>query len=423
MSYYTSLSGLKAAQTDLGVISNNVANVGTIGFKKSNTEFGDIISSAPLQTSTTAGQGTRLRGIAQQFTQGGFENSDRALDLAISGQGFFATRTGLTNGTLTYTRNGAFTVNKDRYVVDESGAFLQILPTDNEGTVTAAGIEATRNLQLPLTSGVSRATTTLQMSVTLPAEADLPEQRSVYSASNPYQFDRFDANSYNHSSATTVYDVNGNPLPATIYYTRQTTPTAADPSSTWEARLFVGDVEVSSDAGQTVPRGGSARPHSRFRHRDPPGLLALHAQAVHPGRLRGGAARQHLGGLQRPCRRDLLERHQPGGRQDRARQLHQSGGPAPAWRRQVERHRQFGRAAGRRRRREWLWHHPVGRARAGQCGHNRGAGRADRGAAEFLGQRQGDRDRQHDDPDHRQPADITIHGAPRALTLSLSKGA
>jgi len=253
MSYYTSLSGLKAAQTDLAVISNNVANVGTIGFKKSNTEFGDIISSAPLQTSTTAGQGTRLRGIAQQFTQGGFENSDRALDLAISGQGFFATRTGLTNGTLTYTRNGSFTVNKDRYVVDESGAFLQILPTDNEGTVTAAGIEATRNLQLPLTSGVSRATTTLQMSVTLPAEADLPADRSVYSASNPYQFDRFDANSYNHSSATTVYDVNGNPLPATIYYTRQTTPTGADPSSTWEARLFVGDVEVSSDASQTVP--------------------------------------------------------------------------------------------------------------------------------------------------------------------------
>ena len=103
MSFYTSLSGLKGAQTDLSVISNNVANVGTIGFKKSNTEFGDIISSAPLQTSTIAGQGTRLRGIEQQFTQGGFKNSDRSLNLAISGQGFFVTRDGQTNGQLSYT--------------------------------------------------------------------------------------------------------------------------------------------------------------------------------------------------------------------------------------------------------------------------------------------------------------------------------
>jgi flagellar hook protein FlgE len=253
MSFYTSLSGLKAAQTDLSVVSNNVANVGTIGFKKSNTEFGDIISSAPLQTSTTAGQGTRLRGIAQQFTQGGFENSDRSLDLAISGQGFFVTRTGLTNGQLSYTRNGSFSVDKDRYVIDASGAFLQVLPTDSQGTLTASGLAASRNLQLPLTSGISRATTTLDMSVTLPSEADLPASRSVYSASHPYVFDRFDQNSYNHSSATTVYDVVGNPIPATVYYTRLTTPSAADGSSTWEARLFVGDVEVSSDPATTLP--------------------------------------------------------------------------------------------------------------------------------------------------------------------------
>ncbi len=97
MSFYTSLSGLKASQTELSVISNNVANVGTTGFKKSEAKFGDIVSSSPLQTSTTAGQGTRLRGIDQQFTQGGFENSERSLDLAISGQGFFVTRSSASN--------------------------------------------------------------------------------------------------------------------------------------------------------------------------------------------------------------------------------------------------------------------------------------------------------------------------------------
>lgn len=253
MSFYTSLSGLKAAQTDLSVISNNVANVGTIGFKKSSTEFGDIISAAPLQTSTIAGQGTRLRGIAQQFTQGGFENSDRSLDLAISGQGFFVTRSGLTNGQVSYTRNGSFSVDADRFVVDSSGAYVQVLPTDTNGTVTATGIESTRNLQLPLTSGTSRATSNLSLSLTLPSNADLPATRSVYGVNSPYEFDRFNPNSYNQSTTTTVYDAVGNAIPATTYYTRLTGPTSSDPTSTWEARMFIGDKEVSADGQATVP--------------------------------------------------------------------------------------------------------------------------------------------------------------------------
>ncbi len=90
------------------MISNNVANVGTVGFKKSSSQFGDIISASPLQSSAVAGQGTRLKGIDQQFTQGGFQSSERSLDLAISGQGFFVTKTGVTNGSITYTRNGSF---------------------------------------------------------------------------------------------------------------------------------------------------------------------------------------------------------------------------------------------------------------------------------------------------------------------------
>lgn len=253
MSFYTSLSGLKAAQTDLAVISNNVANVGTIGFKKSATEFGDIISAAPLQTSTVAGQGTRLRGIAQQFTQGGFENSERSLDLAISGQGFFVTRAGVTNGQISYTRNGSFSVDADRYVVDSAGAYLQVLPTDTGGVVTATGLSSTRNLELPLTSGTSRATSNLALSIALPSDADLPAQRSVYSSSNPYTFDRFDPNSYNHSSTTTVYDAVGTAIPATVYYTRASVPSSADPTFTWESRLFIGDKEASSDPAVPAP--------------------------------------------------------------------------------------------------------------------------------------------------------------------------
>jgi len=253
MSFYTSLSGLKAAQSDLGVISNNVANVSTTGFKKSSAEFGDIISAAPLQTSTVPGQGTRLRGIAQQFTQGGFQNSDRSLDLAISGQGFFITRATSTNAQVSYTRNGSFIVNSDRYIVDSSGSYLQVLPTDANGVVTASGLNATRSLQLPLTSGTSSATGTVSLTVNLPTDADIPSSRSVYTPTNPYSFDRFDPNSYNQSSTTTVYDASGNAFPMTTYYTRLSAPTSGAPTSTWQARTFIGDKEVSSNAATPTP--------------------------------------------------------------------------------------------------------------------------------------------------------------------------
>ena len=145
MSFYTSLSGLKAAQSDLSVISNNVANVGTVGFKKSSSQFGDIISASPLQSSAVAGQGTRLKGIDQQFTQGGFKSSERSLDLAISGQGFFVTKTGLTNGSISYTRNGSFSVDAEGTVPADTATWtlvnaVQSPATGSSQLVTALGL-------------------------------------------------------------------------------------------------------------------------------------------------------------------------------------------------------------------------------------------------------------------------------------------
>jgi len=264
MSFFTSLSGLKAAQSDLAVISNNVANVGSIGFKKSRAEFGDLISASPLQSGSVAGQGTRLKGISQQFTQGGFQTSDRALDLAISGQGFFVTKTG---AQLSFTRNGAFSVDESRYLVDSNGAYVQVLPVDSSGAVTATGISSAQNLQVPLTAGQPRPTTALDLNATFPSDADLPSQRAAYSQNIPYVFNRFDTNSFNYSSATTVYDSAGNPQQATLYYVRTqavgqqvtttvngVTTTGPATESKWEAHLFVGDQEASADGNvSTVP--------------------------------------------------------------------------------------------------------------------------------------------------------------------------
>lgn len=131
MSFYISLSGLKAAQNDLTVTANNIANVSSTGFKKSRASFGDIFASSggPL-----GGQGVRLQSVEQQFTQGTIDGTDKTLDLAITGDGFFTVRMPDPSGAVSYTRAGAFGVDKYGNVVDQTGARLQILPeTDGDG--------------------------------------------------------------------------------------------------------------------------------------------------------------------------------------------------------------------------------------------------------------------------------------------------
>ena len=88
MSFYTALTGLNGSSADISATSNNIANVGTTGFKRSRVEFGDIFATSPLQNaSSSIGSGTILKGIKQQFTQGNIAASLNALDLAISGSG------------------------------------------------------------------------------------------------------------------------------------------------------------------------------------------------------------------------------------------------------------------------------------------------------------------------------------------------
>ena len=157
MSFYISLSGLKGAQADLSTISNNVANANTTAFKKSKTNFGDIFSAAPMQTTTqVTGQGVRVMNIKQQFTQGTIETTDKTLDLAITGEGFFTVKSQApgAGGAISYTRAGGFAVDENRYVTDTTGARLQVMPVDAAtGAVTGSNSAADLiDLRIPLTN-------------------------------------------------------------------------------------------------------------------------------------------------------------------------------------------------------------------------------------------------------------------------------
>lgn len=145
MSFYTSLSGLRAAQTDLAVTSNNIANVGSVGFKKSRAEFGDMMP----DSGSSAGIGTRLKSITQQFTQGQFDTSSRELDLAINGSGFFMTQ--VPGGDTMFTRDGSLTINADRWLNDSKGANLMVFPVDSAGVTTSTSLGDAVPVQIPET--------------------------------------------------------------------------------------------------------------------------------------------------------------------------------------------------------------------------------------------------------------------------------
>lgn len=137
MSFYTSLNGLKNAQTDLDVISHNIANSETNGFKKSRVEFADIVAgSAYTNPKMIQGLGATVEAIQQNFALGPIEQTGSALDLAINGDGFFSTQNTVTGQTF-YTRNGAFAMDGSGYVVDGSGNRLQAFAV-NAGVVAAA---------------------------------------------------------------------------------------------------------------------------------------------------------------------------------------------------------------------------------------------------------------------------------------------
>ena len=242
MAIYTSMTGLAAASTDLSVTSNNIANVGANGFKKSRAQFGDIIGSAALSDPRKAvGLGTANRGISQIFTQGSTQATGNTLDLALTGNGFFVTES--SRGEVSYTRNGAFALDTNRYVVDGTGATLQVFPTTAEGVLTASGVGATQPLRIPETAGLPQATSLLDVAVNLPSAGAIPVPA----------FDRNDPSSYNASTSTTVFDSLGNPLTATLYYRRLTAPTVGLPTSTWEVRSFVGATELSTTPGPVTP--------------------------------------------------------------------------------------------------------------------------------------------------------------------------
>lgn len=262
MSFNNALSGINAAQKDLNVTANNIANVNTTGFKESRAEFADVYANSIfVNAKTQVGNGVATGAVAQQFHQGALQFTNNALDLAIQGNGFFVTSDGLTNLDRTYTRAGAFKLNESSYMVSNSGGYLQGYEINSDGTPKAVSINATKPIQIPDKAGEPVQTTTVE------AGFNLPSSTKTLMDVNASKFDPTDSTTYSSSTSVVVYDSLGEPHTITQYFTKEADP--ADPTqaavpTAWRMYLYEGDkpIDIVGGTATTMATGLSQAPLS-----------------------------------------------------------------------------------------------------------------------------------------------------------------
>ncbi len=172
LSLYSAATGMEAQQLNLNTIANNLANVNTVGFKRSKIEFQDLLYQTPLQMGTEAGDGnviptgievgngTRVAATSKVFTQGQLTSTGEKLDIAIQGDGFFEVQR--PDGTIGYTRDGSFKLNANGQVVTADGmpvlsGFQPVPPgtvavtVAENGEVTYQGADGAQTFRLTLT--------------------------------------------------------------------------------------------------------------------------------------------------------------------------------------------------------------------------------------------------------------------------------
>ncbi len=194
MPFRIALSGINSFSSSLRSTSNNIANAGTTGFKRSRTEFADVYASS-------TGGGTKVAAVENQFTQGNLVFTGNTLDMAINGQGFFRLED---NGTTLFSRAGNFHQDRDGYIVNQQNQRLTGFQADASGNITGS----LGALQLDASGIQPGATTRISMGLNLDASGEVPVA----------PFDPDNADSYNHSTTVTVYDSQGSEQNLSLYF-------------------------------------------------------------------------------------------------------------------------------------------------------------------------------------------------------------
>jgi flagellar hook protein FlgE len=227
-SLFAGISGLSANSTAMTVIGDNIANVNTTAFKSNKSSFANVLSQS-LGGSATGGigRGVEFWGVSPSWSQGSIENTANATDMAINGKGFFMVEDD--SGSAFYTRAGEFSFDKDGYLVNPDGLFVQGYAVSSiaaDDTITLGPIE---NINVPGESTAPpQATTNTTMDINLDSGAAVNDT---------------------YSSTQTIYDSLGNAIPLTLTFEK----TAAN-QWTVDVSVPTGTVtDPTTDIGITNP--------------------------------------------------------------------------------------------------------------------------------------------------------------------------
>jgi flagellar hook protein FlgE len=186
----TGVSGLVANSAALSTVSNNIANVDTIGYKQSETEFLTLVTGTGEQAAANSGGVLALnRQLIDQ--QGQLTQTSSPLDLAIQGQGFFVTTNQATNLTPTdprlFTRAGSFTVNDQGYLVNAAGLVLQGWPADANGVITPnpSSLTSLQSINVSQVGGAVSPTTQVGVNANLNASQTISTAATAAAAVPP----------------------------------------------------------------------------------------------------------------------------------------------------------------------------------------------------------------------------------------------
>ncbi|BCD61867.1 flagellar hook protein FlgE [Nitratiruptor sp. YY08-26] len=228
-SFYTGNTGLGANRDWLSVISDNIANVNTNGYKQEVVNFNDLVSSS-LTTFSAGGApknreiggGSFVGSTTKDFSQGAFKNTNQPLSLALDGEGFFMVRSPSAKDLQYYTRDGNFRVDANGDIINQSGYKLQGWKLDNNGNMAGAlgDVNIPNSLAPHMTSQVSfEEPTNLDSSVPVPANAT---------------FKPSDSSSYNYVNTIPAYDSLGNQHILYFYFVK-----SGSANNTWDVYSFL----------------------------------------------------------------------------------------------------------------------------------------------------------------------------------------
>ena len=241
---YIGASGLSSFGEAVRVVGDNIANVNSLGFKSQNVNFSDVLSQtvgvSRSNIANQVGNGVRIGSITRDSAQGSLQNTTSPTDMAINGNGLFAMRDPAT-GQLSYTRAGAFILDKDFNLIDAQGNVVQGFPVDqvtntatgNVGDITFANLAA----QAQATSAVTAA-------VTLDSNATVLATGTVFDANNPA--------SYHYKTEVNVFDSLGQTHATSMLFTKVGQDTAGNTVWDWQVAVDGGEL-AGGTAGVSTP--------------------------------------------------------------------------------------------------------------------------------------------------------------------------